>query len=351
LLAIEARTRLGDLDLDVALDVEAGRCLAVAGPSGAGKTTILRIAAGLLRPERGVVRCGERTWLDTAARTDLAPEERRCAYLFQDHALFPHLRAWQNVAYPLRGRDRRDRAHALLERFGVAHRAEARPAALSGGERRRVALARALARDPDALLLDEPLAALDPRTRAAAARELGAVLREAGVPALLVTHDFTEAAELGDAVGVLDGGRIVQRGTATELAAKPASAFVADFSGAVVLQGTAHPGPGSSTRVDLDGGGTIVSTDAGSGPVAATVHPWDIALEPAGAQGAGTAQNRLAVEVLTVTGVGGRVRVGLAAPQPLVAEITAQALDRLPLAPGARATAVWKAAATRLVPR
>ncbi len=105
---------------------------------------------------------------------------------------------------------------------------------MSGGERQRVALARALAREPRALLLDEPLSALDARTRAGAARELGRVLRETGVPSLLVTHDFTEAALLGDEVGVVDGGRIVQRGTAAELAAAPASAFVADFTGAIV---------------------------------------------------------------------------------------------------------------------
>ena len=102
MLHVELGTRLGALELDVSLDVAGGECLALAGPSGAGKTSILRVVAGLLRPERGVVRCGGETWLDTGTGRDLAPDLRRCGYLFQDHALFPHLSAWRNVAYPLR---------------------------------------------------------------------------------------------------------------------------------------------------------------------------------------------------------------------------------------------------------
>ncbi|MDQ1741626.1 MAG: molybdate transport system ATP-binding protein, partial [Pseudonocardiales bacterium] len=247
--------------------------------------------------------------------------------------------------------ERRRRALELLDRFGVAHLADARPRTLSGGERQRVALARALARRPAALLLDEPLSALDARTRASAGRELGAVLRETGVPALLVTHDFTEAALLGDRVGVIDRGRVIQQGTAAELAAEPASAFVADFTGAVVLTGTAHSGEDGLTQVALDGGGSVTSTDPGSGPVAMSVYPWEIALAPTGTPRSGSAQNRLDVEVISITAVANRVRVGLAAPQPLTAEITEHALRELDLRPGARAVATWKAAATRLLVR
>jgi molybdate transport system ATP-binding protein len=353
-LRVEAATRLGELSLDVALETPAGGCLALAGPSGAGKTSLLRIVAGLARPERGRVACGEETWLDTGRDIDLAPEQRHCGYVFQDYALFPHLRAWQNVAYPLSRlarSERRRRALELLDRFGVAHLADARPRTLSGGERQRVALARALARRPAALLLDEPLSALDARTRASAGRELGAVLRETGVPALLVTHDFTEAALLGDRVGVIDRGRVIQQGTAAELAAEPASAFVADFTGAVVLTGTAHSGEDGLTQVALDGGGSVTSTDPGSGPVAMSVYPWEIALAPTGTPRSGSAQNRLDVEVISITAVANRVRVGLAAPQPLTAEITEHALRELDLRPGARAVATWKAAATRLLVR
>ncbi len=193
------------------------------------------------------------------------------------------------MAFGLEGRkgERRHRAVELLERFGLGDRADAPPRQLSGGERQRVALARALARRPDALLLDEPLSALDARTRAAASRELGAVLAEADVPALLVTHDFAEAALLGDEVGVIDAGRVVQQGSASELAAAPASAFVADFTGAAVLTGTAAAPQGGLTLVALDGGGEVATTDPGEGEVAVTVFPWEVELAPAGSRAGG----------------------------------------------------------------
>jgi molybdate transport system ATP-binding protein len=351
-LRVEARTSLGALELDVALEVRAGECLALAGLSGAGKTSVLRVAAGLLHPERGLIQADGETWLDTQRGIDVPPEERRCGYVFQEYALFPHLRAWQNVAYPLRGLprgQRRPRAQELLERFGLGALADARPRTLSGGERQRVAVARALARDPGVLLLDEPLSALDARTRASAARELATVLREIDAPALLVTHDFTEAAQLGDRVGVIDAGRIVQEGTPSELAATPRSAFVADFTGAVVLTGRARPGADGLTHVDLDGGGAVTSTDGGEGEVAVSIYPWEIAIEPADEEQHGSAQNRIQAEVVSITTVGNRVRLGLAAPQPLAAEITASSAERLTLRAGSRVTASWKAAATRLV--
>jgi molybdate transport system ATP-binding protein len=344
-LLVEAQAQRAGLDVELAVPEDG--CLALAGPSGAGKTTILQVVAGLFRPDRGVVRCAEELWLDTARKVNRRPEQRRCGYVFQDYALFGHLSAWRNVAYGVPGTDRRARAHALLERFGLSARADAKPAQLSGGERQRVAVARALAREPRVLLLDEPLSALDPRTRASAARELSAVLRDTRIPALLVTHDFAEAALLGDRVGVLDAGKLVQLGSPAELSARPASAFVADFTGAVVLTGTATPG--EQTRIDLDGGGTIFSTDPGEGPVAASLYPWEIVLELTSAPS--SAQNHLAATVVSITEVGGRARVGLRAGQPLVAEVTVTAVRELGLQPGTRVTATWKAAATRLTPR
>lgn len=353
-LRVEARLPLAHVELDVELDVPAGFTLAVAGPSGAGKTTLLRAVAGLVRPAVGRVACGEEVWLDTGRGVDLPPERRRCGYVFQDYALFDHLSVWRNVAYGLRDEkraERRARAHALLERFGIDHLADARPPTLSGGERQRVALARALAPEPSVLLLDEPLSALDARTRAHALRELAAILREADVPALLVTHDFSEAAALGDEVAVLDAGRIVQRGPASEVAARPATGFVADFTGAVVLTGHARAGPDGTTLVALDGASTVTSTEPGSGPVAVTVYPWEIVLEPPERSSAGSARNHLEAEVVSLTAVGNRVRVGLTAGQPLVAELTESAARDLALAPGSRVAATWKATATRVVAR
>jgi molybdate transport system ATP-binding protein len=357
LLSIEdLGLRLGSLSLDVSLDVLPERCLALVGPSGAGKTTLLRCVAGLQRPDRGVIRCDGRTWFEPAGAVAVPPESRRCAYVFQDYALFGHLSAWRNVAYPLRvgSRDeRRRRALELLDRFGVADLAEARPRTLSGGERQRVALARALAREPSALLLDEPLAALDARTRGHAARELGRTVAAAGVPSILVTHDFEDAAALADEIAVVDAGSVVQRGTPGELASRPASAFVAGLIGSVVLTGRAAARPGGGTDVLLEGGGRVASTDEGfSGDAAVSVHPWEITLEPSDAAGASSARNRLAVRVASVTELGSRVRVGLDhRGQALAAEVTPAAVAELGLAPGREAVAVWKASATRVVER
>jgi molybdate transport system ATP-binding protein len=352
-LEVRVRDRLREIELDVDLRINGRGRAAIVGPSAAGKSTLLRVIAGLRSPDPGRVVVGDEVWLDSNSGIDLRPEERACGFMFQDYALFPHLSAWRNVAFGLPGdrSTRRRRAFEQLERFGVGRLADARPAELSGGERQRVALARALSRDPDVVLLDEPLSALDTRTRAHAGRELDAALDRAGALAIVVTHDFSEAALLADEIFVMDEGRVVQRGTAAELSARPASAFVADFAGAVVLDGTARPAARSLTRVELDGGGAVNSTDRIDGPVAALVFPWEISLEPPGAPHPSSALNRLAVDVVSVTEIGNRVRVGLAAPQPLVAEVTAESVRALGLAPGTRATAIWKATATRLVAR
>jgi len=351
-LHVDASARLGVLDLAIEVSIGPGECLALAGPSGAGKTSVLRITAGLLRPEAGRVVAGEDVWLDTVRGVDLPPERRSCGYLFQEYALFPNLSALENVAFPLRSLPRAERRiHALelLDRFGVGALADAHPKTLSGGERQRVALARALARSPAVLLLDEPLSALDARTRASAARELADVLRRVSVPALLVTHDFAEAAQLGDRVGVIDQGRMIQEGTATELAARPSSAFVADFTGAVVLTGSATPGERGLTVIELDGGGMVVSTDGVSGRVAVSVYPWEIEIERNSSEHGGSARNRLRAEVISVTTIGNRVRLGLSASQQLAAEITRASAERLDIRAGVHVTASWKAAATRLM--
>ncbi len=337
----------------VDLDVPAGGCLALVGPSGAGKSTVLRAIAGLERPQHGRVRVNGAVWLDTEAAVDLAPSDRRCGYLFQEYALFPHLTALGNVAFGLRELDRparRRRALDLLDRFGVANLAAARPAELSGGERQRVALARALGPAPDVLLLDEPLSALDAGTRNEASRRLAEVLADLGRPAVLVTHDFAEAALLAGEVAVMDRGAIVQRGSPATLSSTPASAFVAGFTGAVILSGAARPAPGGLTVVDLTGGGSVTSADVATGPVSVAVYPWEISLEPAGTAAETSAINHLDTTVTSVTVIGNRARVGLAAPQLLAAEVTAASVERLGLGPGVRVVASFKATATRLVP-
>jgi molybdate transport system ATP-binding protein len=353
-LHADVQATLGDVELNVSLSVAAGECLALAGPSGAGKTSILRMIAGTQRPAAGSITFAGELWLDLARGVSLPPERRRCGYVPQDHALFPHLSAWRNVAYGIRGLPRAERracALAQLERFGLLARADARPATLSGGERQRVALARAVVAAPRVLLLDEPLGALDTRARAAAARELSAVLSASEIPTLLVTHDFHEAALLADVVAVIDCGRVLQQDRPHTLAAAPASAFVAEFTGSIVLTGRAHRGRDALTVIELDGGGTAIATDPGDGQVAISVFPWEITLGRPDAGALDSAQNRLLARVQSITAVGNRVRVGLDAGQPLVAEVTQAAADDLELRVGASVTASWKATATRVTAR
>jgi molybdate transport system ATP-binding protein len=325
--------------LSVALEL--GReTLALVGPSGAGKSSVLRSIAGLLSPERGRIALGGETWLDTHAGIRLPPERRSVGLVFQDYALFPHLDVRRNVAFGGRGR-----VEELLERFRIAHLAGARPGAISGGERQRVALARALARDPAVLLLDEPLSALDSHTRGVVRGELAELLGELRLPTLLVTHDFEDAAALADRVGVMAGGRILQLGPAAELLADPADAFVAGFTGANLLHGTARAGAGGLTEVVLDAGGTAFSTDGGRGRVGVAVYPWEVAL--ARQEPTDSAVNHVRGEVRSMVALGNRVRVRVG---PLTAEITAASAERLALADGEPVIASFKATATRVVP-
>ncbi len=351
-LSLRASMPLRGFGLDVEISVEPGERLAIVGPSGAGKTTVLRLIAGLLTPDSGRVALGKRAWLDTERGVDLPPERRRCGYLFQDYALFPQMSSWRNVAYGMSGvprRARRRMALELLDRFDAAPLADARPASLSGGERQRVALARTLAAEPRIILLDEPLSALDVATRSRSLRELDALLTQLDVPVVIVTHAFDDAAVLGTGVGVLDRGRIVQTGSAAQISAQPQSRFVADFTGATVVEGEASPDRDGLTVVCLDGGGELRSVDSAAGRVAVSVHPWEISLESPSVQREDSALNRIAGTVTSLTAIGNRVRVGLAVPQPLTAEITARSATAMHLAPGSPATAVWKATATRLI--
>jgi molybdate transport system ATP-binding protein len=327
--------------VELALDVSG--TVALVGPSGAGKTSVLRVIAGLTQPRRGRVSLDGERWLDTERGVSLPPDRRRVGLVFQDYALFPHLTVRANVAFGARGAS----VDALLERFRIGHLAAAHPEALSGGERQRVALARALARGPAVLLLDEPLAALDSHTKAEVRHELAELLEELSLPTLLVTHDYEDAAALADEVGVLVDGRLRQLGAPAELVARPRDAFVASFTGANLLRGRARRGEGNLTAVRLESGEDLYSADEADGDVGVVVYPWEVSVARAHTAESDSALNVLRGQVGSLVEVANRVRVRIG---PVTAEVTAASADRLELAAGGVAYATFKATGTRLVP-
>lgn len=212
----------------VSFDVEPGTVMCLLGPSGCGKTTLLRVAAGIERPTAGCVRLDDRVL--AGPNVFVPPEERGVGLMFQDFALFPHLTIAQNVAFGLRrlaAAEARRVALAMLDRVGLADYAERYPHILSGGQQQRVALARAIAPQPGVLLMDEPFSGLDVQLRDSMQQETLGLLREARATAMIVTHHPEEAMRLGDRIGVMRDGRLVQTGTAEDLHSAPRELFVA----------------------------------------------------------------------------------------------------------------------------
>ncbi len=229
---------------DLSLQMQQGELVVCIGPSGCGKTTLLKLIAGFFRPEAGVVRLAGQDVTSTSVAS------RGCGIVFQSYALFPHMKVWENIAYPLRVRGiapaaRRKKAEEMLEMVGLSGLAERLPAQLSGGQQQRVALARSLSFEPRALLLDEPLSALDAATRVAMRDEIRRIQKLLNIAALLITHDQDEALSLADRVAVLKDGRLVQYDPPQVIYDRPVDGFVASFVGhANVFAGTAS-GPDS----------------------------------------------------------------------------------------------------------
>ncbi len=208
--------------------------VALFGPSGAGKTLTLHCLSGLVRPDQGRIALGGRVFFDSAAGVNLPPQSRRLGYVFQGYALFPHLTVEENVAFGLKGRagaERVQRTRMVLDRLGLAGLEGRYPSELSGGQQQRVALGRALALDPDLLLLDEPLSALDAPLRRQLREELGRIIREWGKATVLVTHDLAEAYQLADRIVVYESGRVLQAAPKSELLWQPTSERVARLIG------------------------------------------------------------------------------------------------------------------------
>jgi molybdate transport system ATP-binding protein len=200
------RKRLPHFDLSVEIVCPAEKMTVLIGPSGAGKTTMIRIISGLEKPDEGVIRFGDEVWLDTNRRICLPPQKRRLGYVFQDYTLFPHLSIQDNAAFA--AAKKKEAVNQLLDRFGLWPLRNRKPDAVSGGERQRCALCQALARRPRALLLDEPFSALDVFTRRDLRDELRQMKEELSIPIVYVTHDVNEALYLADEIIPLVEGRV-----------------------------------------------------------------------------------------------------------------------------------------------
>jgi molybdopterin-binding protein len=335
--------RQGSFALDRAsLEVPAGAYGVVLGAAGAGKTTLLETVAGIRAPASGTVLIGG------ADVTTTPPEARAVAMVYQQSLLFPHLGVSGNVEY---GAKRDDAVRDAVRLTGIDALMRRGVATLSGGEQQLVALARAIASEPRVLLLDEPFAALDPPRRAAMRRMTRALQRERGITVLHVTHDVNEAALLADTLAVLDAGRILQHGVATEVFAHPATGRVAELLGAEnVIAGTATTA--SDGAIELRAGRLTVHAvmpDGGAvnGPAHAVIGADEITLSRTAKES--SARNSFSGRVSAISGAGALVRVECDVDgTPLVAVVTSAAARELALVAGASVHLSFKATAVRI---
>ena len=321
--------------LDIELAVAAGEVVAVLGPNGAGKTTALRVLAGLTGPDDGHVT------LDGVRLDDEPPERRRIGVVFQDYLLFPHLNALDNVAFGPRcrhvpRREAREKAREWLLRVGLAEHVRKKPRQLSGGQAQRVALARALAAEPKLLLLDEPLAALDARTRLDTRAQLRGHLASFPGATVLVTHDPLDALMLADRLIIVEDGAIVQSGDAATITAQPRTDYVARLVGLNLYRGHAE-----GTTVRLPDGFALVTAVPLDGDAFVAFPPSAVSLFSTRPEG--SPRNTWPATVTAMARHGDALRIELSGPIPVAADVTPAAAVQLELAPGHEVWATVKA--------
>ncbi|MFN3663827.1 molybdenum ABC transporter ATP-binding protein [Yoonia sp.] len=336
----------GPIPLDVAFHVAPAQLLALVGHSGSGKTTLLRSIAGLWEPQTARVVVGGETWLDTDKGVNIPAYRRRVGMVFQNYALFPHMSAVQNVLVAM---DRPDKAEArrVLDLVNLHDLADRRPAQLSGGQQQRVAVARALARRPQVLLLDEPFSAVDRATRENLYREIIALRAHLAMPVVLVTHDMNEAQLLADQIVLIDKGRVLRHGSTAEVMADPVALRamgIRELATMLPAKIVAHDADGL-TRLECAAGPLFLPLiDGNPGAlVRVRILAHDVILSRARPEGL-SAQNILAGTVARiVAGQGPAMLVHISIGQhEIIARITRRAADQMALSPGDQVHAILK---------
>ena len=379
MLTARFNTFLGTFYLSLHLSAEAGKTTVLLGESGAGKTTVLRLLAGLLYPDQGHIALDGITYFDSERRIRIPPQERPFGYVFQDYMLFPHLTVFENVAFGLRAQHLPrqmivQRVGEALEKVHLAGLDRRRPAQLSGGQQQRVAIARALALQPKLLLLDEPLAALDVQTRREVRQELRNILSQLSITTVMVTHQYLEALLFGHHILVLEAGSMLQQGTQRDLLEHPRSSYIAELVGTNFFRGRLvrlesqaictirvrdDGKEGIEIKAVLERQAFLDGTPSEGTEAYVVVDPRSITLSLS--EPSGSASNVLQgeiIQVLRLEGASGgiepphdgRVRISIL-PQtttlPLIAEVTEASTTRLGLREGKLVYATFKATAAR----
>lgn len=357
--SVDIRRRLSDtFTVEAAFTAPPGFTI-LFGASGSGKTTILRCLAGLMAPDAGRIAVADRVFFDSAAGINRPAADRRVGYVFQHLALFPHLTAADNIGYGLHKLpppERRQRVAAIAGSFGIAHVLDRKPAHISGGERQRIALARALVIEPSILLLDEPLSALDHAIQSRIMDDLRRWNERQRLPVLYVTHSHREAYALGERVVVLDRGRVLTSGSPHEVLDRPEQRALASLAGfenvfdAAIVDHTRESGTMhcriAGSAVELE----VPAAEAGYGPVQVAIRAGDILLanqEPRGI----SARNVLHGRLTALVPQGPTMVATVDAGAPFVVHLTPQAIDALQIQIGDAVWLIVKTYSCRLIVR
>lgn len=336
-MSVAARivTTVGDFNLDAQLICEPGETVALLGPNGAGKSTILKAIAGLHAIDDGCIRIDSTPVDEPASNTFIPPEHRRVGMLFQDYLLFPHMTVKQNIEFGPKNL-RIDPKDEWIEALNLSDLLDRKPNQLSGGQAQRVALARALATNPRALLLDEPLAALDASTKQTVRGELRNFLHRFEHGTVMVTHDPLDALVLADRIVVLENGKVTQEGPTAQVASEPRTEYLATVLGVTLIRGTARDGV-----IACETGGQLTTSSDANANVVAVIRPQAISLHANRPEG--SARNVWHTRITRVDAHHDHVRVDLDGPPPLSAAVTPAAVAELGVVPGQQIWASLKA--------